>query len=162
MSVKALRWKFRTALPADARSATQIQLRHNTGAVVVLPAANGSMWEATFKLPEDIPAGTYKISARNQLQQDWTDLDSFGGQSNPHIRSIQVLAAAGSDRQQFKVADYMYELQIPDGGLNYTTGAPVNATEAMNRALAAAEQAGGGVVLVRLRSSSDTTRSDSE
>ena len=48
----------------------------------------------------------------------------------------------------FRVADYMAPLGIPAGGLNFTTGAPVNATAAILAALAAAAASDGGLVLL--------------
>ena len=70
-------------------------------------------------------------------------LDSFAGDWNQHISSIQVLP-----RPAARFNDFLKPFQVPQGGMNFSTGAPVNSTAAAKVALAAARQAGGGVVLL--------------
>ena len=121
----------RSGLAAGARGAAELQLQLLTSegqaaaaAPVVIPALNGSMWDATYRLPVSLAPGVYSISARNQYQANWTPLDAFGGQHNPHSRTIEVLAAPARGKI-FAVADYMQQCGVPSGGLNFTTGAPI-------------------------------------
>lgn len=120
-------------LADGARTVAELQLQRvaastfTAGTAVVVPAVNGSLWDATFRLPPTLEPGVYRISARNQYQATWTPLDAFGGQHNPHSQTIEVLPKLRNSTV-FAVADYMQQCGVPIGGLNFSTGAPVVST----------------------------------
>jgi hypothetical protein len=138
---------------SSSGSSPQIQLTPMTKAditePVVLSSKNASMWEAFFELPADLPPGTYLVSYKNDLQTTWTALNAFGGRANPNVRTI-IVNSPTKQGKTFKVADYMSKYGIPQGGLNFTTGIPVNGTAAVLDALADARKASGQVAVATL------------
>ena len=118
------------SLAPGARGTAELQLQLQTPegqaaatAPVVIPALNGSLWDATFALPASLAPGVYQIAARNQYQSTWTALDAFS-KTNPHARTIEVVAAPAKGKV-FAVVDYMQQCGVPNGGLNFSTGAAI-------------------------------------
>jgi hypothetical protein len=103
---------------------------------IVLPALNGTLWDALFPLPSSLPPGVYAVSARNQLQRNWSRLDVYGGAWMPHVTTITVLPPPAPPTVVL-AADFLRRFHVPSGGMNYSTGAPINATAALTAALAA-------------------------
>ena len=73
--------------------------------------------------PASLAPGVYQIAARNQYQSTWTALDAFS-KTNPHARTIEVVAAPAKGKV-FAVVDYMQQCGVPNGGLNFSTGAAI-------------------------------------
>ena len=87
-------------------------------------------------LPETIAAGLYEVEINNGLGSAWARLPE------PFL-----VEEAGDDAQaevvKIQVKDFFPRFGIPDGGLNFTTGTPVNGTAAIAAALEeAAKQEG--------------------
>ena len=117
--------------------------------VAVLNATNASMWDAHFALPPQLAPGRYAVSLRNALQANWTRVTAlFGSRDEPRVDAITVVPPRPAPPRSYLVADFLGKYAIPRGGQNFSSGAPVNGTQAVLDALAAARAGGGGVVVL--------------
>lgn len=96
------------------------------GARVTLPAGAGDLWRGSFRLPDTLPVGDYRLRLSNGDGGDDDFVDAG---------RIHVVAATVETRPSFNVRDYG---AIGDG--------VVNSAFAIKAAVDAAQQAGGGTV----------------
>ncbi len=138
-----------TTTRVDDGSRANVELRLQLGSArpVVLSAVNASLWDAMFSLPTTLMPGSYSLAVRNEFQSNWTRVSFFqpGNRAHSVVSTVQIRRSNTKAVQTFAVADYMDAYGIPSHGLNYSTGAPVNATAAVLEALADADKAGDDV-----------------
>jgi hypothetical protein len=135
---------------------------------------NSTAWSAWFSLPKSITPGKYTVEVANQLDpENFVALGRFGSYQSPtasNVTTVDIIGAASVEArhpwkatgsQVFNVADYG-PFGLPGCGpgwsklacpIDNATGKLVspdnfwtNATVAIERAIAAAGAAGGGVV----------------
>ena len=129
-----------------------------TGPPVTLAAAAITMWSAVFPVPRSLRAGRYTASLSNGHGPP-VPIDCFVSPSLPSVRWVDIAEDAWPPPHNFSVAAFGETAPIvgrdPPGGVEDGSSRPplpwlmpVNSTTPMLAALAAAERAGGGTVLL--------------
>ena len=112
------------------------------GANLTIPASgNLSCWAARFEIPSSALPGEYFVTLSNGAASGF--LDEFYSQHQPRVQTVRIVAAAALawPEREFDVTQTYGCTQSVDN-----TSSPVDCTEAVSKAIAAAGAAGGGVV----------------
>ena len=121
-------------------------------------AQTGTMWSAVFPVPRSLRAGRYTASLSNGHGPP-VPIDCFVSPSLPSVRWVDIAEDAWPPPRNFSVAAFGETAPIvgrdPPGGVQDGSSRPplpwlmpVNSTAPVLAALAAAERAGGGTVLL--------------
>ena len=112
------------------------------GANLTIPASgNLSCWAARFEIPSSALPGEYFVTISNGAASGF--LDEFYSQHQPRVQTVRIVVAAALawPEREFDVTQTYGCTQSVDN-----TSSPVDCTEAVSKAIAAAGAAGGGVV----------------
>ena len=149
---KRLSRDFKTGAAVDSKiPPTALRLTPTKTAAkqspVVLTALspNSTRHSAHFEVPADLPAGEYTVAVSNGYPTDsplFVDLASFVSPAQPRVSTFRVAPAWKPDKAVFRVSEFGPH-RLP---CNLNDGACTTADDAVEKALQAARDNGGGTV----------------